>query len=238
MRFFKHFLIPLLLFAISCSLSACDNTLELDGGYKASFVGHMVELNGEYAPLTDIYPGENYLTLYDDGNGVIAFSGYEEKITWTKNGDSYSILFENEPCPATITNGIAVVEIDGANVTYVAENATAPVIPTAEAPNYDTNPYVEYGSYQGLTISYENEVYTMTEFYKGPCSIRLDVNGMGVLILGGSEQTIAWEVDADVLTIADETGMNSFGILSDGVIVLDYKETGVQLAFAKEGSEP
>lgn len=235
MKYGKRFLWIFLVLVLTLSLSACGNSLlELDGGYSASFVGHMVQIGDEYAPLTDIYPGDNYLELYEDGTGVIAFSGFEEELTWTKEGSDFTVVFQNEPSAGTYTDGILALDVEGSIVTYVAEDAEAPVIPTTEPVNYDDNPYTAYGTYRGRTISYADEALDMAEYYKGSCSIFLDTDGMGVLTLGGSALTIAWELDGDELTIADENGVNSVGLLSDGVIVLDYMESGIQLAFSKD----
>ena len=234
MRYTKSFLFLLPVILIVFTLSACSNVLDLDGGYSASFVGHMVQIGEEYAPLTDIYPGENYLELYDDGTGVIAFSGFEEPLTWTNEGATYTLIFQNEPSVGTLSNGILELDVEGNIVTYVAEGAKSPEIPTTEPVNYDDNPYSAYGTYQGRTISDGYNVADMVEYYKGPCSLFLDTDGLGVLTLGGSKLTIAWELEGEDLTIADEFGINSFGILSEGVIVLDYKESGLQLAFSKD----
>lgn len=231
MGYLKRLFIFGLMLALCLMLIACSpSLLELGDGYEAHFKGHMVELDGEFASLLDIYPGENYLKLYDDGNGEIAFSGYAEPITWTKKDSTYTIIFEGEPCSATVESGIMHIEIDGAIVTYVAEGASAPTIPTTTPPDYNSDLTTAYGTYQGTE--------DLVEYYKGPCSISLEPDGMGSLILGGSVKTIAWEFEEDLLTIADENGMNSYGIISEGILVLDYMETGLQLTFAKEGALP
>ena len=243
---FRKILCYLLILSVACALSACGpslsacgpSLLKLSDGYDATFVGHMVEINGEYGALTDIYQGENYLKLYDDGTGVIAFSGFEEPLTWTENNSNFSMFFQNETSAASYHDGIMVVNVEGVPVTFVAEGAQAPEIPTTEPPDYDTNPYTSYGTYHGLSISYGNEAMDMAEYYKGACSITLDPDGMGTLVLGGSAQSIAWETEGNELIIADSFGINSFGIVENGIIVLDYMESGIQLAFAKEGFEP
>ncbi len=237
MKLCKRFSALLLIITVSLTLFACSSPLEL-GGYEAVFQGHMVELNGEYAALSDIYPGENYLELYEDGTGVISFSDMEEDITWTGADSTFSIVVQGEPCSATFEDGILRMELEGAYVTYVAEGASAPEIPATEATNYDTNPYTAYGKYNGLTINQYGQITEMTEFYSGKCYISLEPDGMGVLCLGGSELIIAWELDGQTLTIADTNGYNSYGIVDYGVLVLDYMETGLELAFAKEGFEP
>ena len=234
MKIFRSFLVILSLLL----LCGCNSLADLDGGYEAHFVGLMVQIGDDYAALEDIYPGENYLDLYEDGTGVIAFSGFEENLTWSNQGATYTFVFQNEASVGTLKDGILEVEIEGNVVTYVAEGAICPVIPTTAPPDYDSDLTVPYGTYQGLTISYEGEMLPMSEFYKGECSIQLDVNGMGTLMLGGGKLRIAWDLSDGVLTIADENGVNSVGLLSDGVIVLDYMESGIQLAFSKEGIEP
>ncbi len=226
-----------LLAALVFLLTACSaNILSIDG-FEASFQGHMVELYGEYAPLTDIYPGENYLNLYTDGSGVIAFSAEGDEITWHKEDDTYYINVQGENCPAAFDEGILTMELEGAVITYVAEGAQAPEIPTTAPSEYDTDLTVPYGTYHGLTINEYGKVTEMADFYNGDCFIRLNENGMGILCLGGSEMQLAWELNGTELTVSDMNGINSIGYLENGVMVLDYMETGLQLAFAKAGAD-
>ncbi len=230
----KRFLSLFAIFAVF--LTGCSAELLMLNGYEASFHGHMVELYDEYAPLTDIYPGENYLKLFADGSGVIAFSGAEDQIIWTKNEDTYYITVQGEDCPASFDNGILTMELEGALITYVASGAQAPEIPTTAPGAYDTDLAVPYGTYNGLTINEYGTVTDINDFYGGKCFLRLDEAGMGLLCLGGTETQFAWELNDTELTIADMNGINSIGYLKDGVLVLDYMETGLQLAFAKEGA--
>lgn len=226
-------------FLLTLNLCACNETLaEFEGGYEASFRGHMLELNGEYAALEDIYQGENYLKLFKNGEGVIAFSGDEEEISWSKTSDGYSIIFLGESCATTFKDGILTVEIDGGIVTYVANGAAEPEIPTRNMQDYDTDLSSPFGTYHGLTVNQFGAVSDMSVFYGNDSYIQLNTNGMGVLNLGGSKQNIAWDLKDGVLTIADTNGINSMGVLSEGVIVLDYMGGGLQLAFAKTGAEP
>ncbi|MBE6985080.1 MAG: hypothetical protein E7434_05625 [Ruminococcaceae bacterium] len=235
---FRYFFLLCLLLALLCTLCACSDPLLTIDGYEASFRGHMVELSGEYAALTDIYPGENYLKLYNDGTGVICFSDDEDEVTWSTADGGYFVNVQGEDCFSTFSGGIFSMELEGAVVTYVAEGATAPEIPTTEAPSYDTDLSSPYGNYYGLTINQYGTITDMAEFYGGESFIRLDTDGMGILCLGGAEMTIAWELNEMELTIADSNGINSIGLLSEGALVLDYMESGIQLAFAKEGANP
>lgn len=196
----------------------------------------MVELNGEYAALSDIYPGENYIELYDDGSGVIAFSGSEDDITWSKTDNGYAIVVQGMRCDAVKQGDSIVLELDGAYVTYVLEGTPAPEIPTMQAPDYDTDISSPYGTYYGTMAHISGERLDMTEFYQGECSIFLDTDGMGSLLLGGSEIIIAWELDGQMLIIADTNGVISSGTLSNGSIELNHMETGLWLSFEKKGA--
>lgn len=226
-----------LFLSLALCLTACSPTLLTIDGHPAQLRGHMVELNGEYAALSDIYPGENYLNLYDDGTGIIAFSGEEDEITWRLENKTYYICVQGEDSPATFSDGILTMNLQGGIITYVSEGAEAPQIPTTEPPAYDTDLSVPYGTYHGLTINEFGTVNDIVDYYKGECFIRLDDHGMGILSLGGSKIQIAWEINDTELTIADENGINSIGYLNDGILVLDYMESGIQLAFAKEGAD-
>ena len=237
----KRMKVPFLIvaFLLTLTLSACGESLaKFEGGYEAYFRGHMLELNGEYAALQDIYQGDNYLKLYENGDGVIAFSGDEEEISWTKTTDGYTITFLGEPCAATFNNGILTVEIDGGIVTYVASGVAEPEIPTKSMQDYDSDLSSPFGIYHGLTVNQFGTVSDMSDFYGNDSYIQLNTNGMGVLNLGGNKQNIAWDLDGDTLTIADTNGINSVGVLSEGIIVIDYMGGGLQLAFAKTGAEP
>ncbi len=218
-------------------LTACSAPLAAIDGYEASFRGHMVELYGEYAPLSDIYSGDNYLKLFDDGTGIIAFSGEEDEISWTQTDGDYSITVQGEACSAAFSDGLLTMELDGAIITYVADGADAPEIPTTSPAVYDTDLSTPYGTYHGLTITQFDEPMDMDEFYGGECYLYLGESGMGTLVLGGSELTVAWEVEGTQFVISDMNGINSVGYLDNGIVVLDYMETGLQLAFAKEGAE-
>ncbi len=218
-------------------LLACSESIAEFDGYEAYFRGHMLELNGEYAALEDIYEGDNYIKLYKDQTGVIAFSGDEEEITWSETADGYTIMLVQEPCPATFENGIFTIEIDGGIVTYLADGVLAPEIPTENPADYDFDLTVPYGKYHGLTVNQFDSVLDMADFYGNDSYLQLDKDGMGEICLGGSKQRIAWDLDGDVLTIADAAGINSVGVLSDGVIVIDYMGGGIQLAFAKTGAD-
>lgn len=239
MKNLQRLLVCLLVLIICLAFTACGSSLAvLEPGYEANFRGLMVELNGEYAALSDIYEGDNYIKLYENGKGVLAFSGDEEPITWSKNGENYEIILLGEVCPATVKDGIMVIEIDGGIVTYVAEGAEEPIIPTTQLSDYDKDLSSPYGKYHGLTINQYGIVQDMTDFYNGECYLLLNTTGMGEICLGGTKTTIAWDHEDGNITIADINGINSIGIISDGVVVIDYMEFGIQLAFAKEGAEP
>ncbi|MBE6928525.1 MAG: hypothetical protein E7467_08615 [Ruminococcaceae bacterium] len=231
-------LFPLLIIIILL-LSGCGEDLYIfDDATQADFSGHMVQLEEEYAPLTDIYPGKNYLKLYDDGTGVIAFSGEEDEITWNKVESGYNLTVQGSSCDATYHDGLLVLELEGAYVTYVAKGVPSPEIPTQPAEAHDLDPTTAYGLYHGLSIYQLDTAVDIEDFYRGECYIRLNTDGMGELCLGGTMSEFAWEVNGQDLVLTDMNGISSYGIVADGILVLDYMETGTQLAFAKEGCAP
>ena len=99
---------------------------------------------------------------------------------------------------------------------------------TAEDPNA--------GKYQGISAKALGMTMTMSELYSGETWVELKSGGKGTIMLDGDDYPLKWTLDGETITITVE-GVDSVGMLADGVITVDLMNMGVEMTFLKEGAQ-
>ncbi len=92
------------------------------------------------------------------------------------------------------------------------------------------------GTYYGVYVEAEGEVYRMEDFYNGENYLRLENDGVAKLHLNEKTYELQWELSDGVLTFT-QAGDDFYGQLNDGVIRMDYMGWGLGLTFALEGAK-
>lgn len=89
------------------------------------------------------------------------------------------------------------------------------------------------GTYYGVYVEAEGEVYRMEDFYNGENYLRLENDGAAKLHLNGKTHALAWKNEDGLLTFT-QAGDDFYGQLSNGVIRMDYMGWGLVMTFALE----
>lgn len=92
------------------------------------------------------------------------------------------------------------------------------------------------GKYQGISAKALGMTMDMSEVYPGETWVELKSGGKGNIMLDGEEFPMKWTLDGETITITID-GVDSVGILADGVITVEPMNMGVEMTFLKEGAE-
>ena len=92
------------------------------------------------------------------------------------------------------------------------------------------------GTYYGVYVEAEGEVYRMEDYFNGKNYLRLENGGEAKLHLNEKTSELEWKNEDGVLTFT-QAGDDFYGQISDGVIQMDYMGWGLRLTFALEGAK-
>ena len=92
------------------------------------------------------------------------------------------------------------------------------------------------GTYHGVYVEAEGEVYRMEDYFNGENYLRLENGGEAKLHVNEKTHELQWQCEDGVLTFT-QAGDNFYGQLADGVIRMDYMGWGMVLTFALEGAK-
>ncbi len=95
---------------------------------------------------------------------------------------------------------------------------------------YDAYDPALFGHYKGTTIDAEGYTIDMSSVYAGTNYIELSGRGKGKLCLSNHVYDIEWGMNGATLTIKMQ-GETSKGTLSNGVLLLNYLDMGMELRF-------
>ena len=70
------------------------------------YVGTTIFLEGYEIAMTDVYAGENYLSLEADGKGELCLAGYPSRITWGFRGERFILKVDGKKSEGTMENGV------------------------------------------------------------------------------------------------------------------------------------
>lgn len=91
------------------------------------------------------------------------------------------------------------------------------------------------GKYYGVQGEMDGFVMSMEELYPGESYLELKSGGKAVLVLEGDKIRGTWTVDDEEFML-EVDGEECPGTLEDGVIVIDFAQSGMLLTFAKKGA--
>jgi len=92
------------------------------------------------------------------------------------------------------------------------------------------------GVYEGYSYEVLGFTYAMDEIYAGETFVELKSGGRGSLTLDDDSIDITWSVSGIDLEILIE-GEPSYGTLEDGVLSLDFMNSGMYMVFAKPDAD-
>lgn len=92
------------------------------------------------------------------------------------------------------------------------------------------------GKYLGTTAKALGMTMDMSEIYPGETWLELKSGGKGTIMLDGDDFPIEWSLEGQSITITIDN-VDSVGTLSEGVVVVDLMDMGVEMTFLKEGME-
>ena len=92
------------------------------------------------------------------------------------------------------------------------------------------------GKYLGTTAKALGMTMEMSEIYPGETWVELKSGGKVTIMLDGDDFPMKWALEGEAITITID-GMDSAGTLTDGMIVVDLMNMGVEMTFLKEGME-
>ena len=88
------------------------------------------------------------------------------------------------------------------------------------------------GVYTGTSVEMMGITMDMSEIYDGDCTLDLKDGGKATVTLDGQAIDATWAVDGDAITVTIE-GEESAGTITDGTIVLDLMNMGMNMTFVK-----
>ncbi len=119
----KKWIAACLLFAMMCSLCACNG-----GEYLGKYPGYYVETEGKVYPMEDYFNGESYLQLKRFGKAVLMVNNSAHKLKWSEEEGELTFGEGEEAFYGYINNGVVVMDYMGfgMNLTFVMDGAKVP----------------------------------------------------------------------------------------------------------------
>ena len=237
----KKLVALLLAFAMLLSLAACGGGEKAEDPNAGEYQGVSVSMMGIELGMDEVYPGENKLVLKSNGKLELILEGDKIPGSWKLDGETLDMTIEGEKCPGTLKNGVVVFDLAGSGVilTFARDGASAGPAPTNQPDEPESTEEAQaagpLGVYLGTTYEYADQSFRMEDIYDGTNSIELMEGGKAVFFLAGGEMQGTWELNGEEFSI-DCQGLESSGILKDGVISLDYMNLGMIMTFVMEGS--
>ena len=71
---------------------------------------------GERTPMDEVYSGESYLELREDGRGTLCLGGDEAEFRWQLDGTALTLTSGRETCRGTLENGRIETDLFGADI--------------------------------------------------------------------------------------------------------------------------
>ena len=81
---------------------------------------------GERTPMDEVYSGESYLELREDGRGTLCLGGDEAEFRWQLDGTALTLTSGRETCRGTLENGRIETDLFGADIRLSFRQSAAP----------------------------------------------------------------------------------------------------------------
>lgn len=85
---------------------------------------HLRAANG--TPMDEVYSGESYLELREDGRGTLCLGGDEAEFRWQLDGTALTLTSGRETCRGTLENGRIETDLFGADIRLSFRQSAAP----------------------------------------------------------------------------------------------------------------
>ena len=99
----KRLILPFL--AVLLLLSGCGYDVP-DPAVLGYYVGTTIVAEGYEIQMTDVYGGENYIFLEEEGKGVLCLAGLPTDIQWGFRGDRFFLVLDGNKSEGSMENGI------------------------------------------------------------------------------------------------------------------------------------
>lgn len=231
----KKFLALLLAVVMLLCMTACgqqdsrddrDDRDDEPNPNAGKYLGVSCEVMGSVMDINEVYPGDNYLELKDNGKANLVLEGDKMPGKWTLKGEKLNIVIEGEDCPGTLKDGVAVFDLVGTGVilTFAKEGVTPPVKPaeTLEPGYYPLYAVDQNGEYTG------NDIITAAGMDKSSY-ILVNEDKTVLAVMEGEKLEAVME---DGMLVADDGSSIPFA-LKDGLVELHLD--GNMTLFYKKG---
>lgn len=88
---------------------------------------------GERTPMDEVYSGESYLELREDGRGTLCLGGDEAGFRWQLDGTALTLTSGRETCRGTLENGRIETDLFGADIRLSFRQSAAPAQEPAQS---------------------------------------------------------------------------------------------------------
>ena len=117
-RILSVFLSAVLLFG----LAACGGVGDKEDPKLGVYEGISVFLLGDETPMTEVYPGDNFLELKAKGKAVFTLDGDAIDCKWELDGTKLVIDIEGEECTGTLKGDVINLDFMGMMDMIFAQN--------------------------------------------------------------------------------------------------------------------
>lgn len=76
--------------------------------------------------MDEVYSGESYLELREDGRGTLCLGGDEAEFRWQLDGTALTLTSGRETCRGTLENGRIETDLFGADIRLSFRQSAAP----------------------------------------------------------------------------------------------------------------
>ena len=95
----------LMLLALCCLISGCGYD-PYDPQVMGYYEGTVIIAEGYEIAMTQVYPGENYILLEEEGEGTLCLAGHPYEITWGFKGERFFLKLDREKSEGFLENGM------------------------------------------------------------------------------------------------------------------------------------
>lgn len=225
--------------AMVLALTACGGGGEEDPTL-GKYMGIQCEMGGIALSMEELYPGESYLELKNNGKAKLVLGDDQASGTWKLDGEEFELTVGGEKCPGTLKDGVVVIDFAGSGIylTFRKETTGGSIADKLTENNGQEQagkPAGPMGYYQGTTYTYNGQTFHMSDIYNGQCTLELMDGSKAVLSLGGEEMPCTWQLDGEDFSL-DNQAVVSIGTLKDGIITLDFMNMGMIMTFEKDNT--